>query len=264
VAILGIDIGGSGIKGAPVDLSTGTFAEDRFRVNTPQPSDVKRVVEAVGEVADHFTGIDRFGITFPGVIIDGVVRTAANIDDSWLHANAVDLFADALHRPVTVINDADAAGKAEMAYGAGRNTHGVTMVLTFGTGIGSAIFVDGVLVPNTEFGHLMMGGKDAEVRASDHARDEEGLGWHKWAKRVEHYLQYVERLISPNLFIIGGGVSKKSDKFLPLIELSTPIVPAGLHNDAGIVGAVLAADEEARRSGVSGTTRPTTQSPGPG
>lgn len=248
MAILGIDIGGSGIKGAPVDLSTGTFSEDRFRIPTPQPSDVKHVVETVGQVADHFDNIDRFGITFPGVIVDGVSRTAANIDDSWLHANALEMFSDALGRPVTLLNDADAAGKAEMAYGAGRGTHGVTVVLTFGTGIGSAIFVDGRLVPNTEFGHLLMGGKDAEVRASDHARDEESLGWHKWAKRVEEYLQYLERLINPNLFIIGGGVSKKSDKFLPHIELSTPVVPAGLHNDAGIVGAVIAADEAAHLS----------------
>jgi polyphosphate glucokinase len=246
VTILGIDIGGSGIKGAPVDLVTGTFAEERFRVTTPQPSDVKHVVEAVGEVADHFDGIDRFGITFPGVVIDGHTRTAANIDSSWLDADAATLFADALGRPVTVLNDADAAGVAEMAFGAGRDHKGVTVMLTFGTGIGSAVFSEGVLLPNTEFGHLVMRKQEAELRASDHARDVGNLSWSKWAKRVEHYLEYVERLINPSLFIIGGGVSRKSEKFLPYINLRTPVVPAGLHNDAGIVGAVLAADRDAR------------------
>ena len=247
MAILGIDIGGSGIKGAPVDLNTGTFTEERFRMTTPQPSDVKHVVEAVGEVADHFQNIDRLGITFPGVVVDGVARTAANIDDSWMHTHVTDVFTDALGRPVTVINDADAAGRAEMAFGAGRDQPGVTVVLTFGTGIGSAIFVDGRLLPNTEFGHLLMGKDDAELHTSDHARDAENLSWHKWAERVQQYLEYVERLINPNLFIIGGGVSKKSEKFLPHIEIATPVVPAGLHNDAGIVGAVLAADRDARR-----------------
>ncbi len=270
MAILGIDIGGSGVKGAPVDLSTGTLTQDRFRVSTPQPSNVKGVVDTVGEVAAHFGNIDRFGITFPAVIVDGAVRTAANIDESWVHTHAADRFADALRRPVTVINDADAAGMAEMTYGAGRNTHGVTVVLTFGTGIGSAVFVDGTLVPNTEFGHLVIGGKDAELRASDQARDADNLGWHKWASRVQEYLEYVERLLSPNLFIIGGGVSKKSEKFLPHIELSTPIMPAALQNDAGIVGAALAADAQARDNSTArdnvnaGTTRPAVQSPGPG
>ena len=246
MAILGIDIGGSGIKGAPVDLKTGTFAEERYRVTTPQPSDVKQVVAAVSEVAAQFKGTDHVGITFPGVILSGVAKTAANIDNSWINAPARDLFADALGRPVVVINDADAAGTAEMAFGAGRDQAGVTVVLTFGTGIGSAIFVDGTLLPNTEFGHLLIGGDDAELRTSDHARDVDGLSWHKWAKRVQHYLEYVERLISPNLFIIGGGVSKKSDKFLPEIHISTPIVAAGLHNDAGIVGAAIAADLAAK------------------
>jgi polyphosphate glucokinase len=190
--------------------------------------------------------VDRIGLTFPGVILSGVTKTAANIDDSWINAPARDLFGEALGRPVTLINDADAAGTAEMAFGAGRDAEGVTVVLTFGTGIGSAIFVDGKLLPNTEFGHLIMSHEDAEVRASDHARDTEGLSWHKWAKRVQHYLEYVERLISPNLFIIGGGVSKKSDKFLPEIHIATPVVPAGLHNDAGIVGAAIAADLASR------------------
>jgi polyphosphate glucokinase len=239
--ILGIDIGGSGIKGAPVDLTTGTFTAERFRVATPQPANVKHLVEAVGEVADHFTRADRIGIAFPGVIAGGVSRTAANIDHSWLDAPAGELFQHALARPVTVLNDADAAGTAEMEFGAGRGQAGVTVMLTFGTGIGSALFLDGVLVPNTELGHLRMHHKDAEARASDHARDVDGLTWTKWADRVQEYLRYVEHLLNPDLFVIGGGVSKKSDRFLPLLDVSTPVVAATLHNDAGIVGAAIAA-----------------------
>src|SRR5258706_1231004 len=225
VAILGIDIGGSGIKGAPVDLEAGSFAEERYRVPTPQPANVKHVVAAVTEVADHFHDIDRVGIAFPGVIMAGITKTAANIDESWLDAPALDLFGDALGRPVTLLNDADAAGTAERAFGAGRDAKGVTVMLTFGTGIGSAVFLDGALLPNSELGHLVMGDQDAELRASDHAREVDGLGWHKWAKRVQQYLEYVERLMRPNLFIIGGGGSKKSDKLLPQIHIATPIVP---------------------------------------
>lgn len=243
MAILGIDIGGSGIKGAPVELTSGSFAEERYRVNTPQPADVKQVIGAVAEVAEHFQDIDRIGVAFPGVIIGGVTKTAANVDDSWVDAPAAQLLADALGRPVTLLNDADAAGTAEMTFGAGRDADGVTVMLTFGTGIGSAIFVDGRLVPNTELGHLIMDGQDAELRASDHAREVDGLSWHKWAKRVQDYLEYVERLIRPSLFIIGGGVSKKSDRFLPHIQIATPIVAAGLQNDAGIVGAAFAASK---------------------
>jgi polyphosphate glucokinase len=238
--ILGIDIGGSGIKGAPVDLATGTFIEERFRVVTPQPSSVDLVVKAVAEVAGKFGEAERIGITFPGVVVNGVTRTAANVDSSWIGAAAADLFTEELGRPVTVLNDADAAGAAEMAFGAGRNQSGVVCVLTFGTGIGSALFLDGRLVPNTEFGHLQIRDKDAETRASDHARDAEGLSWDKWAGRVQEYLEWLERLLTPNLFIIGGGVSRKADKFLPYLHISTPLVPATLQNDAGIVGAALA------------------------
>lgn len=244
MAILGIDIGGSGIKGAPVDLRSGSFAEERFRVLTPQPANVTHVLAAVREVADHFTGIDEVGIAFPGVIMAGVTKTAANIDRSWLEAPARNLFTETLDRPVTLLNDADAAGIAEMAYGAGRDATGVTVVLTFGTGIGSAVFLNGVLLPNTELGHLLIKDQDAELLASDHAREVDGLSWHKWAKRVQEYLDYVERLLRPNLFIIGGGVSKKSEKFLPQLQLNTPIVAAGLYNDAGIVGAALAASRD--------------------
>jgi polyphosphate glucokinase len=239
--ILGIDIGGSGIKAAPVDLTTGEFAQERIRVATPQHASVKHVVRAVGDVVDQFDTPERIGIAFPGVVTNGVTRTAANVDASWIDAHAAELFRDALGPPVTVLNDADAAGTAEVAYGAGKDQPGLTVVLTFGTGIGSALFLDGRLVPNTELGHLQVRDKDAELRASDRAREVEGLSWEKWASRVEEYLKWLERLLWPNLIIVGGGVSKKADKFLPLVRIETPIVPASLQNDAGIVGAALAA-----------------------
>jgi polyphosphate glucokinase len=248
MAILGIDIGGSGVKGAPVDTARGEFLAERYRVPTPQPSDVTSVVEAVAEVAAQFegtgaVGFDRVGITFPGVVVDGVTRTAANVDKSWLDAPAAQLFSDRLHRPVTVLNDADAAGVAEAAFGAGRDQGGLVMMLTFGTGIGSALFMDGKLIPNTEFGHLEIDGKDAELRASDRARETEDMSWEKWAGRVEDYLKHVEALLSPRLFIIGGGVSKKSDRFFPLINIRTPMVPATLLNNAGIIGAAVTAEQ---------------------
>src|SRR5262245_57603612 len=239
--ILGIDIGGSGIKGAPVDLDTGAFAQERVRVVTPQPSSPKHVVKAVGEVVDQFHDAERIGIAFPAVVVNGVTRTAANVDAGWIGADAGELFSDALGRPVIVLNDADAAGTAEVAYGAGKDRPGLTIVLTFGTGIGSALFLDGRLVPNTELGHLQVRDKDAELRASDRAREADGLSWEKWASRVEEYLRWLERLLWPDLIIIGGGVSKKADKFLPLMHLDTPVIPAALQNDAGIIGAALAA-----------------------
>src|SRR5689334_2784536 len=250
MATLGIDIGGSGVKGAPVDTARGELLAERYRVPTPQPSDVTSVVEAVAEVAAqfdkaHFDGIDRVGITFPGVVVDGVTRTAANVDKSWLDAPAAALFAERLGKPVTVLNDADAAGVAEVAFGAGRGQRGLIMMLTFGTGIGSALFQDGVLIPNTELGHLELDGKDAEVRASDRAREVEEMSWEKWAGRVEAYLRHAEMLFSPRLFIIGGGVSKKSDKFFPLIDIRTPIVAATPLNNAGIGGAAVTAEQAA-------------------
>jgi polyphosphate glucokinase len=241
MTILGIDVGGSGIKGAPVDVAAGQLTEERYRLETPQPSDVKRVVDTVAHVASRFGGVERVGVTFPGVVVNGVVRTAANVDKSWIDAAAADLFTAAIGRPVTVINDADAAGVAEITYGAGRDQRGTTIMLTFGTGIGSAVFIDGKLVPNTELGHLEIHGDDAELRASDRARDVENLSWHEWAHRVQRYLKHVERLFEPDLFIIGGGVSKKSDKFFPLIDIRTRMVPAALLNNAGIIGAALVA-----------------------
>jgi len=243
MAILGIDIGGSGVKGAPVDTARGELLQERFRVPTPQPSDVGSVVEAVAEVAARFDGYDRVGVTFPGVVVDGFTRSAANVDKSWLDAPAAKLFTERLGKPVSVLNDADAAGVAEVAFGAGHDQRGLTMMLTFGTGIGSALFLDGTLIPNTEFGHLELDGKDAELRASDRAREQEDLSWEKWAGRVQDYLRHVEMLLSPRLFIVGGGVSKKADKWLPLIEIRTPIVPATLLNNAGIIGAAVTAEQ---------------------
>ncbi len=245
MATLGIDIGGSGVKGAPVDTALGELLAERVRVPTPQPSDVTSIVEAVAEVAAQFDDFDRVGVTFPGVVVDGVTRTAANVDKSWLDAPAASLFSDRLGKPVTVLNDADAAGVAEVAFGAGRDQSGLIMMLTFGTGIGSALFLDGVLIPNTELGHLELDGKDAEVRASDRAREVEEMTWEKWADRVQAYLRHLEMLLSPRLFIIGGGVSKKADRFFPLIDLRTPMVPATLLNNAGIIGAAVTAEQAA-------------------
>jgi polyphosphate glucokinase len=241
MTVLGIDVGGSGIKGAPVDVAAGELTEERLRVVTPQPADVDRVVAAVREVAERFGDVDRVGITFPGVVVGGVVRTAANVETSWIDTDAAARFTEVIGRPVTVVNDADAAGIAEMTYGAGHGRPGVTLMLTFGTGIGSALFLDGRLVPNTELGHLELHGQDAELRASDRAREVEDLSWEQWAHRVQQYLRHVEYLLRPDLIIIGGVVSKKTDKWLHFVDVRTPLVPAALLNNAGIIGAALAA-----------------------
>jgi polyphosphate glucokinase len=239
--ILGVDIGGSGIKGAPVDLEAGEFAAERVRVPTPQPATVEDVVKATGEVVRQFPGATSIGVTFPGVVVHGVVKTAANMHKSWVDAPAADLFAAEVGVPVTVLNDADAAGVAEMTFGEGKDRKGTVLMLTFGTGIGSALFIDGHLVPNTEFGHLELNGHDAETKASDRARTEDDLSWGDWAKRVQKYLEHVEMLLRPDLFIIGGGVSKKSENYLPHLGLQAPIVPAKLLNNAGIIGAAMVA-----------------------
>jgi polyphosphate glucokinase len=239
--VLGIDIGGSGIKGAPVDLTTGTLAQDRVRIETPRPSDPKSVTRVVAEVASRFDVTGPIGVTFPGVVTDGVVRTAANVDKEWIGVDAADLFSAAVGRPVRVLNDADAAGVAEMTFGSGRGQTGLTILLTFGTGIGSAVFANKVLVPNSELGHLQLHGGEAEKWASENARETERLSWGEWARRVQQYLRHLEDLVWPDLFIVGGGASKKAEKFLPLLEIRTPIVPATLLNNAGIVGAAMAA-----------------------
>lgn len=242
--LLGVDIGGSGIKGAPVDLDRGEFAADRLRVATPDPATPDAVAKVVGEIVTHFGGGAAVGVTFPGVIQNGVIGTAANLGDEWEGVDGNTLFTAAAGTPVALVNDADAAGVAEMAHGAGRGQDGTVLVLTFGTGIGSALFSNGVLVPNTELGHLELHGKDAEKRASAHAREEHDWGWEKWAEHVGEYLRVVERLLAPTLLVIGGGVSRKSEKFLPHIKgVKTRVVPAELHNAAGIIGAaMLAAD----------------------
>ncbi|EGX56310.1 polyphosphate glucokinase [Streptomyces zinciresistens K42] len=247
--IFGLDIGGSGIKGAPVDLDKGDLAQERHKVLTPHPATPDGVADGVREVVEHFGWTGPVGLTFPGVVTGGsTIRTAANVDKSWVDTDARALFSERLGgHPVTVVNDADAAGVAEMHFGAGRDRKGTVILLTFGTGIGSALFVDGALVPNTELGHLELHGHDAEKRASSKAREDEELTWEHWAHRVRKYLAHVEMLFSPELFIIGGGVSRKAQKFLPYIEgVKAEIVPAQLQNNAGIVGAAMHAADTAR------------------
>ncbi len=239
--ILGIDIGGSGIKGAPVNVVTGELTSKRHRIPTPDQSTPENVATVVAELARHFEWSGPIGCTFPAVVRHGIVYTAANVHQSWIGADAKTLFQEATDCQVRVLNDADAAGVAEMVLGAGKDQQGVVIMLTFGTGIGSAIFVDGHLLPNTEFGHLPIRGKQAEHRASAKIRDDEDLSWSEWAERVNEYLQLMEFFFSPDLFIIGGGVSKKEHKFLHLLKTRADIVPAQLLNEAGIVGAALAA-----------------------
>jgi len=238
--VLGIDVGGTGIKGAPVDTRTGRLLADRHRILTPQPATPAAVAAVVGELAKFFDWTGPSGATFPAVIKDGVARTAANVDQSWIGTDASALFAQAIGGPVTVVNDADAAGIAEMQFGAARGHAGVVIMVTLGTGIGSAVFHDGVLLPNTELGHVQMRGVDAEDIAAESVREGEALSWKKWSKRLDEYLRILEGLFSPDLFVIGGGVSKKSGKFIPRLELHTEVVPAQLLNEAGIVGAALA------------------------
>jgi polyphosphate glucokinase len=239
--ILGIDIGGTGIKAAPVDTATGELTAERQKIATPHPSTPGAVSAVVADLVRDFSWNGPVGITFPGVVVDGVIRTAANVDKKWIGTDARKQFSAATKLPVGVINDADAAGLAEVRFGAGRNVPGTVLLLTFGTGIGSALFTDGVLVPNTEFGHIEVRGKDAEKRASEIVREDRDLSWEQWAGRVSEYLEHVEGLLSPKLIILGGGVSRKADKFVPLLtKLQAPVVPATMHNDAGIVGAAMA------------------------
>lgn len=239
--ILGIDIGGSGIKGAPVNTITGEMLEERYRLTTPRPSIPAAVADVVGEVVHRFNWKGPVGCTFPAVVKEGIVYTAANVDTGWIGINGQLLLQQKLGMPVLLLNDADAAGIAEMEFGIGKGQQGVVIMLTFGTGIGSAIFVNHRLVPNTEFGHLDIRGKDAEHRASDAIRQKRELTWKEWAKRVNEFLGWMEALFSPDLFIIGGGVVKKQDRFLHLLHTKAPIVPAQMQNDAGIIGAALAA-----------------------
>jgi polyphosphate glucokinase len=241
--VLGIDIGGSGIKAAPVDTVTGELLADRQKLETPHPATMEALSGVVAQLVKSFGWTGKAGITFPGVVVDGVIHTAANLDQACIGADARQLFGTATGLNVTVLNDADAAGVAEMRFGAGQGEVGTVLMLTLGTGIGSALFIDGALVPNTEFGHIQIRGKDAEKRASEHVREVDELSWDKWAGRVDEYLEHIEALLSPGLIIIGGGISRKSGKFLPLLTgLRARLVPAALQNDAGIVGAAMAAN----------------------
>ena len=241
--VFGIDIGGSGIKGAVVDTATGVLVTARTRIATPQPSTPTKVAAVVANLTSASEWTGRVGATFPAVISHGVAKSAANVDPSWIDANVDKIFTAATGCDVTVLNDADAAGLAEVRFGAARGVTGVVMMLTFGTGIGSALFIDGRLVPNTEFGHLELEGVDAESRAAASVKDKNKMTYKRWSKRVDVYMSHVERLFTPDLFVVGGGVSKDFDKWGPLLHLNTPVVPAQLLNNAGIVGAAMASSE---------------------
>ena len=238
-----MDVGGSGIKGGLVDLELGQLIGERVRIETPQPSLPDPVYGVVAEIVRSFDWTGGIGVTFPGVMKHGVAHTAANVDKVWIGTDVDAGLSKLIPGDVATLNDADAAGIAEMRYGAGRDKRGVVLMLTFGTGIGSALFVDGHLVPNTEFGHIQVDGEDGERRASAAAREREDLDYPTWAKRVDRYLDVLEAGLWPDLIIVGGGVSKKAHKWVPLLSTRTPVVPAELQNDAGIVGAALAAFE---------------------
>jgi polyphosphate glucokinase len=243
----GIDIGGSGIKGAIVDTQTGDLKTPRVRIATPTPSTPDNVAEVVLDLVTRAKWSGLVGVTFPAVIKGGVARSAANVDPSWIGTDVDAVFSKATGLDVTVLNDADAAGLAEVRFGAARGVPGVVILLTFGTGIGSGIFTDGKLVPNSELGHLELEGHDAESRAAASVKDKYKMSYKQWAKRVQAYMAHVERLFSPDLFIVGGGVSKDADKWVPLLKLQTPVRPAQLLNNAGIVGAAMAAAERITR-----------------
>lgn len=243
--VLGIDIGGTGIKGAPVDTKTGELKAERFRLETPQPAAPDAVAATVAQVAKQFGWKGPIGCGFPAVVKEGVVHTAANIDPSWIGVNVEAKIRTATGAPsVRVINDAGAAGIAEMRFGAGKGEQGVVLLVTLGTGIGVAMFHKGVLIPNTELGHLEIRGKDAELRASESARARKDMSWEKWAENVSEYLQTLDRLLWPDLILLGGGVSKQSEKFVPLLKVQNArLAVATLLNNAGIVGAAIAAAE---------------------
>ncbi len=240
---LGIDIGGSGIKGAPVNVDTGEFTADRIRIDTPIPSTPENCAEVVYEIVQKFNYKGPLGVTFPAVVKKGVTLTAANVDKSWIQFAAEALLKKVTGLPVILLNDADAAGIAEVSYGAAKGQMGTVILLTFGTGIGSAIFTDGKLIGSTEFGHLTIRGKDAEHRASAKAKEDRKYNYKQWAKRVNELLAELDKLFTPDLIIVGGGISKKFDKYEKYLESHAKIVPARFLNDAGIIGAAIAAAE---------------------
>ncbi len=262
--VLGIDIGGSGIKGAPVDVEKGVLTRERFRIPTPEPSTPDAVGDVVAEIVRYFAWKGPVGCTFPAIVQHGITHSAANVDAGWMHFDAEPFLRQKTGCPLRLVNDADAAGLAEAAFGAAKGVPGVVMLLTFGTGIGSALLMDGKLVPNLELGHLEIRGKDAETRASDLARAQKDLSWSKWAKRVNEFLARLELYFSPDLFVIGGGVSKNYAKFGGYLQAErAKIVPAQLLNEAGIVGAAIAAADlipARRRARKSASAKPTPQS----
>lgn len=238
--ILGIDIGGTGIKGAVVNITKGKMVTDRFRIPTPQPATPEVVTDIVGQIAEHFHWKGSVGSGFPGVIQHGIVKTAANLDNSWIGKNINELFSKRTGCTTHVVNDADAAGMAEMKFGAGKGIKGTVFLVTVGTGLGTALFTEGKLVANTELGHVILNGRDAEKYAADSIRKNENLDWDVWGSRLNEYFNKMERLLWPDLIIIGGGVSKKEDHYKKHLTLKTKIVPAKLLNNAGIIGAALA------------------------
>lgn len=240
---LGIDIGGSAIKAGIVDLDEGAALLGRLEVPTPQPATPSAVAAAIGDVARRLSSDGPIGITFPAIVRHGIVGSAANVDPAWIGCDGEALFRAATGRPVLLVNDADAAGVAEMRFGAGRACRGTVIMVTFGTGIGTAIFIDGRLLPNTELGHLEIRGREAEHRAAAIVKTRRRWGWIRWARAVDEYLQTLERLFSPDRFIIGGGISREAARFLPRLTVTTELVPAALGNDAGVVGAAVMADE---------------------
>ena len=239
--ILGIDIGGTGIKGALVDTETGALLASRHRIPTPEGAKPRPVARVVGELAAHFGWQGPVGCGFPAVVRQGVIYTAANIHKSWIGTNVEALFTEAAKCPTHVLNDADAAGLAEMAFGAGKDQKGLILMVTIGTGLGTVLFTDGHLVPNLELGHIEIKGEDAEVRATDVARKRDKLSWKQWAKRFDLYLTTLEKLLWPDMIILGGGVIKKYEEFAPYLTVKAKVVPAQFLNDAGIVGAALSA-----------------------
>ncbi|HEX4655565.1 MAG TPA: ROK family protein [Mycobacteriales bacterium] len=241
MAVLGIDIGGSGVKGGLVDVRRGTLVGERFRVETPESGDVAGILERIDEVVSHFNRTPAVGLTFPGVVTGGTIRTAANLDPAWIGQNLPALVKERLGVEPVVLNDADAAAVAEAAHGAAKGARGVVLMLTFGTGVGSGLLVDGKLVPNTELGHLSMKGKDAEKRVAESVREKKNLSWKKWAGPVNDYFAMLEALFSPDLFVVGGGIAKAPDKWLPLMKTRSPVKVATLGNLAGIVGAAMTA-----------------------
>jgi len=239
--VLGIDIGGTGIKGAPVNTDSGEMLAERLRLATPQPATPQAVITTIAEIVQHFNWQGPVGCGYPGVVKGGVTYTASNLAKEWIGFN----LAEALHArtgcDIVALNDADAAGLAEMRFGAGRGQNGVVLIITLGTGLGTALFVNGHLVPNLELGHIEIGGKDAEKQTSAVVREKAKLSWKRWGKRVNKYLITMEQLLWPDLIIVGGGVSKNPEKFFPYLTTRSTVVPARMRNQAGIVGAALAA-----------------------